>query len=115
MQATKEHTVVYQGSNWILVQTDNDNLFDVLYNQGYERVVLMNELPDGTFEYIIGKQSEKTEDFPVGPQTGKGTFLYELNNLEPGWAGSVQYGGAPMNTDGSRSLYNATNAYRRNQ
>lgn len=100
----QEYNVVYQGDNWILVETSDDNLFDILYKEGYERVVLMNELPDGTFEYIIGKKNEKTADFPVGPQSAKGTFLYELNKIEPGWAGSVQYGGAPVNSDGSRSL-----------
>src|SRR3989339_1405629 len=104
MQTQQTHEVVYQGENWIMVQTQDDNLFDVLYKEGYERVVLMNQLPDGTFEYIIGKKTEKTEDFPVGPETEKGSFLFELNKMEPGWAGSVQYGGAPMNTDGSRSL-----------
>ncbi len=104
MQTQQTHEVVYQGENWIMVQTQDDNLFDVLYKEGWERVVLMNELPDGTFEYIIGKKTEKTEDFPVGPETEKGSFLFELNKMEPGWAGSVQYGGAPMNSDGSRSL-----------
>lgn len=104
MQTQQTHEVVYQGENWIMVQTQDDNLFDVLYKEGWERVVLMNELPDGTFEYIIGKKNEQTEDFPVGPETEKGSFLFELNKMEPGWAGSVQYGGAPMNSDGSRSL-----------
>lgn len=104
MQNQKEHNVIYQGDNWILVETQDDNLFDILYEEGYERVVLMNQLRDGTFEYIIGKKTEKTADFPVGPETAKGTILFELNKLEMGWAGSVQYGGAPINIDGSRSL-----------
>ncbi|MBU0597973.1 aminotransferase class V-fold PLP-dependent enzyme [Patescibacteria group bacterium] len=104
MQTQKEHNVIYQGSNWVLVETQDDNFFDILYEEGYERVVLMNQLPDGTFEYIIGKKTEKTDDFPVGPETEKGSILFELNKLEMGWAGSVQYGGAPINTDGSRSL-----------
>lgn len=104
MQSKKEYNIIYQGSNWILVDTDNDNFFDILYQEGFERVVLMNELPDGTFEYIIGKKTEKTNDFPVGPETEKGTILFELNSLESGWSGSVQYGGAPINSDGSRSL-----------
>jgi len=104
MQTQKEHNVIYQGSNWVLVETQDDNFFDILYKEGYERVVLMNQLPDGTFEYIIGKKTEKTDDFPVGPETEKGSMLFELNKLEMGWAGSVQYGGAPINTDGSRSL-----------
>jgi len=104
MQTQKEHNVAYQGSNWILVETQDDNFFDVLYEEGYERVVLMNQLPDGTFEYIIGKKTEKTDDFPIGPETAEGTILFELNKLEMGWMGSVQYGGAPINSDGSRSL-----------
>ena len=64
----------------------------------------MNELKDGTFEYIIGKKEEDVSDFPIGPHMEKGTILFELNKLEPGGAGSVQYGGAPVNIDGSRSL-----------
>lgn len=104
MQIQKEHNIIYQGSNWVLVETKDDNFFDILYDEGHERVVLMNQLIDGTFEYIIGKKTEKISDFPIGPETEKGTILFELNKLEMGWAGSTQYGGAPVNTDGSRSL-----------
>lgn len=104
MQIQKEHNIIYQGSNWVLVETKDDNFFDILYDEGHERVVLMNQLIDGTFEYIIGKKTEKIIDFPIGPETEKGTILFELNKLEMGWAGSTQYGGAPVNTDGSRSL-----------
>lgn len=104
MQDKKEYNIAYQGSNWIMVETSDDNLFDSLYESGYDRVVLMHELSDGTFEYIIGKKNEKISNFPVGPQTEEGTILFELNKLELGWAGSVQYGGSPVNIDGSRSL-----------
>lgn len=100
----QDYNIVYKGHNWILVRTQNDFLFDELYRRGFERVVLMNELKDGTFEYIIGKKEEDVSDFPIGPHMEKGTILFELNKLEPGWAGSVQYGGAPVNIDGSRSL-----------
>lgn len=98
------YKVAYTGHNWILVQTEDDFLFDELYDKGHKRVVLMNELKDGTFEYIIGKKREDVSDFPVGPHFEEGTILSELNKLEPGWAGSAQYGGAPINLDGSRSL-----------
>ncbi|PIW90944.1 MAG: hypothetical protein COZ91_03095 [Candidatus Nealsonbacteria bacterium CG_4_8_14_3_um_filter_39_7] len=105
MKTRKEDNIIYHGSNWVLVETQDDNLFDILYKEGYERVVLVNQLGvDGTFEYIIGKKTEKTDDFPVGPETEEGSILFELNKLEMGWAGSIQYGGAPINTDGSRSL-----------
>ena len=104
MRSEQENEVIYQGDGWIMVRTDDDNLFDVLYGEGYERVVLVNELADGTFEYIIGKKSEDVVGFPVGPETEIGTFLFELNKLEMGWKGSNLYGGAPMNTDGSRSI-----------
>jgi len=98
------YDVVYQNDSWIMVKTQDDSLFNRLYDEGYERVVLLNELPDGTFEYVIGKKTEATDNFPVGPATEPGTILYELNGMENGWAGSTQYGGAPLNSDGSRSL-----------
>jgi len=104
MPSKGEYEIVYLGSNWVLAKTEDDELFDQLYDLGYERVVLMNELPDTTFEYLIGKKSVTTEDFPVGPKTEKGTFLFELNQMEIGWEGGTQYAGSPINTDGSRSL-----------
>jgi len=104
MNNQDNYNVIYQGNGWIMVKAQNDDLFDKLYKQGYQRIVLVNELPDGTFEYIFGKQTEETEDFPIGPETAEGTFLFELERIETGWKGSTQYGGAPINTDGSRSL-----------
>jgi len=60
MKTRKEDNIIYHGSNWVLVETQDDNLFDILYKEGYERVVLVNQLGvDGTFEYIIGKKNRK--------------------------------------------------------
>ncbi len=93
------YNVTYNNNGWIMVETTDDMLFDELYEQGHQRIVLYHQLPDGSWAYIIGKDNRELTGFPVGPATQKGTI-----RIEPGWAGNEQYAGAPVETDGSRSM-----------
>ena len=52
--------------------------------------------PHGTTAYTVGKRSEFVAfDVPA--------FLAACNAREPGWGGGSTIGGAPRNSDGSRS------------
>lgn len=98
------YNITYNDNGWVMVETADDMLFDHLYEQGYQRIVLYHQLSDGSWAYIIGKDNAKLTGFPVGPATQKGTILSRLQTLEPGWEGNEQYAGAPVETDGSRSM-----------
>ncbi len=83
------------GKDWIMVNSEN-YVFDLIYNDGYTKAVSWQLLADGSFSYTIGKKSEFV-DFPVKE------ILEHLNSVESGWGGGSTIGGAPRNTDGSRS------------
>lgn len=101
-ESDARYTITHRGNGFVMVRTD-ENVFDQLYREGIARGAIYQKQPDGSFAYTIAKKSEFVRNFPVGPQTVKGTILYELNKHEPGWGGSTTVGGAPRNSDGSRS------------
>lgn len=68
----------------------------MLYKNGYNKIVVWQQLPDNSYAYSIAKKSEFV-DFPIK------NILEKLNFLESGWGGSSTIGGAPKNIDGSRS------------
>lgn len=94
--------ITHTGSGWVMAKSDGF-VFDLLYAAGHTKVVLYQELPDGSIAYTVGKKSEFVSNFPVGPHSKSGTILHALNQCEPGWGGGSTIGGAPRNADGSRS------------
>ena len=94
--------ITHTGNGWVMAKSD-DFIFDMLYAQGYTKAVAYQQLPDGSIAYTVGKKSELVTGFPVGPQSVTGTILNMLNQREVGWGGGSTIGGAPRNTDGSRS------------
>ncbi len=94
--------ITREGTDWAMVES-NDFVFDMLYQAGHTRVVATQKQPDGSIAYTIAKKSELVNGFPVGPTSKEGSILYELNKIEPGWGGGSTIGGAPRNSDGSRS------------
>ena len=82
-------------SDWIMAQS-SDHIFNELYNHGYTKIVIWDNMPDGSYTYTIGKKSEFI-NFPVK------NILDKLNSYESGWGGGSTIGGAPRNEDGSRS------------
>jgi len=80
-------------------------IFPSLYKHGYTRVIAYSKLPDGTYNYTVGKMSEFVSGFPVGPVSDEKTILAHLNALEPGWGGGSTIGGSPRNEDGSSSKF----------
>lgn len=94
--------VTHVGDGWAMVES-SDSVFDILYTEGHTRAVLYTKLEDGSFRYTVGKKSDLVQDFPVGPQTQRGTILHALNEREAGWGGGSAIGGSPRNEDGSAS------------
>lgn len=83
-------------SDWIMVKTDSYNIMQKLYSDGYNKFIVWNQQPNGSFAYSLAKKSEFV-DFPVK------NILNELNIIESGWGGGTTIGGSPRNSDGSRS------------
>ncbi|MFA6159449.1 MAG: hypothetical protein WC763_07525, partial [Candidatus Paceibacterota bacterium] len=96
------YTIIYKGRNWVLAESEGF-AFPTLYADGHNAVILYNKQPDGSFAYTIGKKSEFIPYFPVGPHSKPDTILSFLNGHEKGWGGGSTIGGAPRNSDGSRS------------
>lgn len=91
-----------KGNGWVMAES-NDFVFDLLYKAGHNRAIAFQKQADGSYAYTVAKKSELVSNFPVGPVSKEGTILYELNKIEPGWGGGSTIGGAPRNSDGSRS------------
>lgn len=82
-------------ADWVMVHSA-DYVFEELYEKGYNKIVTWDQLTNKSYTYTIGKKSEFI-NFPVK------TILNELNKIEAGWGGGSTIGGAPRNSDGSRS------------
>ena len=101
-EETRSYEITYQGNGWVMARSDSF-IFDLLYKDGITAAVAWRPLPDGSFEYTIGRKSDLVLGFPVGPHSLPGTLLHALAAAEPGWGGGSSIGGAPRNPDGSRS------------
>lgn len=82
-------------SDWIMVRSSS-HVFKELYEKDYNKVILWEKMKDNSYSYTIGKKSEFI-DFPIP------NILKKLNEKEAGWGGGSTIGGAPRNSDGSRS------------
>lgn len=87
---------------WVMVECQGW-VFRTLYQDGYTKGVTYRQLPDGSWQYSVGKKSDLVQGFPIGPHSREGTILHHLANLEPGWGGGSSIGGSPRNADGSSS------------
>jgi hypothetical protein len=89
------HITPDTGKNWVMVTSDT-YIFDLVYKDGYTRIITWKQMADKTYSYTVGKKSEFV-DFPVRE------ILDTLNEIEPGWGGGSTIGGSPRHQDGSRS------------
>ena len=85
-------------ADWVMVKSAN-YVFNELYQEGYNKIVMWDLMPDGSYSYTVGKKSEFI-NFPIKK------ILETLNKEEAGWGGGSTIGGAPRNSDGSRSKLN---------
>jgi len=95
--------VTHEGTGWVMVRDPEMGGFEAAYALGHTRVVLWNELPDGSTAYTVARRSDLVDDFPVGPSEESGTILAALASREPGWGGGSTVGGAPRHPDRARS------------
>lgn len=95
-----EYQIEYQGSHWIMVQSQQF-VFAHLYAKGYQRIVAYQVLTHAdqsvSYAYTIGKKSDLVDQFDLP------SILAALNQLELGWGGGSSIGGAPRHADGRRS------------
>jgi hypothetical protein len=89
------HITPATGKDWIMV-TSETYIFDLLYKDGYTKIITWKQMADKTYSYTVGKKSEFV-DFPVRE------ILNALDAVEKGWGGGSTIGGSPRNQDGSRS------------
>lgn len=91
----RSYTVVHDGAGWVMVSSP-DFVFDLVYRDGHTAGVSCQAAGDGSWAYTVARRSDLV-DFDVP------AILAALAAIEPGWAGGSSIGGAPRNTDGSRS------------
>lgn len=102
---TKEplpYEITHTGKAFVMARSKGF-AFPALYAVGHRCAVIYDQLPDESWVYTIGKQSDFVAGFPIGPHGRPGTILHSLASVEPGWGGASTIGGAPRNPDGSRS------------
>lgn len=84
-------------NGWTLVESQDPHALGAIWQAGFQRIVVVRPLEDGSTAVTLARRSDFIEGFPLQK-------LYKaLNVLEPGWGGSNTIGGAPRNEDGSRS------------
>ncbi|MDP3274229.1 MAG: hypothetical protein Q8Q09_03485 [Deltaproteobacteria bacterium] len=93
----ERYEIEREGTGWVLARTVGTRAHGALFRDGYLRLLIYRQLPDGSYGYTVAKRSEFVKFFPVGE------ILQVLDQHEPGWGGGSTIGGAPRNADGSRS------------
>jgi hypothetical protein len=96
-QYHEEFKVLRQENGWALIESEDPHILSTVWHSGFERVVIVRPLADKSTAVTIARKSDFIENFPID------RFYIALNSLEPGWGGSSSIGGAPRNSDGSRS------------
>ncbi len=96
-QVDERYAIERRGSGWVLARTVGIRSHAALFGDGYHRVVMYRQLPDGSWGYTLAKRSEFVKYFPIE------RILAALAAREPGWGGGSTIGGAPRHADGSRS------------
>jgi hypothetical protein len=92
-----EYKVLRSEHGWVLAESDDPHAFASIYQAGFDRVVLLRPQDDKSLAITLAKKSDFIEGFPLFK-------MYDaLCQLEPGWGGGSTIGGAPRNSDGSRS------------
>jgi hypothetical protein len=96
-ECDERYAIERRGTDWVLARTVGIRAHAALFRDGYDRVVIYRQLPDGTWGYTVAKRSEFVKHFPVT------RILAALAAREPGWGGGSTVGGAPRHPDGARS------------
>ena len=91
------YKVLRNENGWALLESSDPHSLGAIWAAGFDRIVVLRVLSDGSTAYTIARRSEFIDKFPMDK-------IYEaLNEVEPGWGGGSTIGGAPRHEDGSRS------------
>lgn len=90
------YRVVFAEGDLAMVEGGDRRMTAQAYADGWNKLVAILPIPDGSRAYTIAKRSE----FVAFDVPG---VLRALHEREPGWGGGSTVGGAPRNADGSRS------------
>lgn len=96
-QINSDFKILRNENGWALIESNDPHSLGSIWASGFDRVVTVRNLSDGSQAFTIAKKSEFIEGFPLK------RIFKELNELEDGWGGSSTIGGAPRHEDGSRS------------
>ena len=84
-------------NGWALIETKDPHALGAIWRAGFERIVVVRPLEDKSTAVTIARKSDFVSNFPLKK------IYAALNKEEKGWGGSSTIGGAPRNSDGSRS------------
>ncbi len=92
-----DYKLLRNENGYIVAQSDNAHIYSTLYSCGFDRIVLVRPLENGSLAVSLAKRSDFVDNFNL-------IKMYEkLNEIEAGWGGSTSIGGAPRGHDGTRS------------
>ncbi len=92
-----EYKIIRNENNYIIVESENSHIYSTLFASGFDRIVLVRPLDNGSLAVSLAKRSDFIDNFNL-------IKMYEeLNKIEPNWGGSSSIGGSPRNIDGTRS------------
>lgn len=92
-----DYKILRNENNYVVVQSSNAHIYSTIYAAGFDRIVLIRPLDNGSLAVSLAKRSDFVDNFNL-------INMYEkLNEVEAGWGGSSSIGGAPRLPDGTRS------------
>lgn len=92
-----DYKILRNEHGYVVVESSNPHIYSYLYQSGFDKIVLIRRQDDGSNAVSLAKRSDFIENFDI-PK-----ICCELNKLESGWGCGSTVGGAPRNSDGSRS------------
>lgn len=97
LEKHNDYKILRNENNYVVVESDNSHIYSTLYAAGFDRIVLVRYLDNGSLAVSLAKKSDFVDNFNL-------IKMYEeLNKIETGWGGASSIGGSPRNSDGTRS------------
>lgn len=97
-----EYKVLRNENGWALIESQDPHALGSIWHAGFERVAIVRHLDDKSTAVTLAKKSDFIEEFPL-KKIYSALNEIESNNIDSTWGGGSSIGGAPRNSDGSRS------------
>ena len=111
-----EYKIIRNENDWVLVESSDPHVLANLFQNGFERVVVIRLQSDGTNCVTLARKSDFIDRFPVRRfytklNAAENEIIQEVikenpsksNDLDGQWNGGSSLGGSPRHKDGSRS------------